>query len=44
MKGLDAETHDKFFRSNFEQMLGARARKATQAQQARLGAEVLANA
>ena len=38
MKGLDEETRDKFFRRNFEAMLGARAHKAAQAQQARMAA------
>ena len=37
MQGLDEETRDKFYRRNFEAMLGGRARKATLAQQARLG-------
>ena len=38
MQGLDEVTQDKFFRRNFEAMLGARAHKAAQAQQARLSA------
>ena len=34
MRGLDAQTHDKFFRTNFESMLGERARKAAERQRA----------